>query len=98
MQIAKATATLAISVFVASLYQVGLLLWTGEIFTWFDLFSNTGRYISFADEPLLAIVQVPFYLVFVLLGGIGIMETFSACNRDRVCVGSSPKYNFGGRN
>jgi hypothetical protein len=75
MQIAKAIAMLAISMFVvtASLYQLALLL----LITAFDLFSDMGRYISFVDEPLLAVVQVPLYLVFLLFGSIGTRETFS---------------------
>ncbi len=77
MQAAKAAAIIAISAFVAvaSLYQVFLLFWTGEIFASFLLHRN--RYISFADEPLLSIIQVPWYLFFVALGSYGVMKPMS---------------------
>jgi hypothetical protein len=77
MQRAKATAIVAISalVAVASLYQVFLLFWTGEIFSWF--FFHRGHYISFADEPLTAIIQVPLYLFFVALGSYGAVKPLS---------------------
>ena len=77
MRRAKAIVIAAISALVAgsSLYQVFLLLWTGEIFSWF--FFNRGHYISFADEPLTATIQVPLYLLFVALGSYGVLKPLS---------------------
>jgi hypothetical protein len=46
--------------------------------SWFSFFDfDPGFYISFTDGSLLAILQVLFYLFFVLLGSIGVKNTLA---------------------
>ena len=82
MQLAKAIAiaTASALVAIASLYQLLLLLWTGEIYSMF--FFHRGHYVSLRDEPLTTLAQVVPYLFCAAIGCHGTLNVLSAPETD----------------